>query len=137
MILIKLSYTFTTKKGRRMVHSLNGRTKVTGSVAGWMTSLIRRTQECKVSFTFNLQRRTSTSFYLVAYSDLDHVVARVPLQSQHYYHSDGLLAFPSLLQAQPVFDGARPHRNILQLLRIRTYQQCTYASLSCHPVRHL
>ena len=79
----------------------------------------------------------SQSFYLVAHSDLDHVVACVSLQSQHYYHFDGLLAFPSLLQARPVFDGAHPHRKILQPLQIRTYQLCTYASPSCHPVRHL
>ena len=84
MILIKLSYTFTTKKGRRMVHSLNGRTKVTGSVAGWMTSLTRRTQECKVSFTFNLQRRTSKSFYLVAYSDLDYNITITLTDCWHF-----------------------------------------------------
>ena len=45
----------------------------------------------------------SQSFYFVAYSDMDHAIAHVSLQSQHYYHSDGLLAFPSLLQARPVF----------------------------------
>ena len=76
-------------------------------------------------------------FNLVAYSALDHVVASVSLQSQHYYHFDGLLAFPSLLQARPVFDGAGPKRKILQLLRIQTYQLCTYASPSCHPAQHL
>ena len=41
MILIKLSYTFTTKKGRRMVHSFNEMTKVAAAFPEWMTSLNR------------------------------------------------------------------------------------------------